>query len=111
MPDCQICCEKLNKSNHTPVVCEYTDCNFKTCKECVRKYLLGTVADPHCMNCKKVWTDEFLVTNLNKSFYTNDYRIHRKQLLVDREISKLPETIALAEQQSIVNEEQEKINL
>ena len=35
---------------------------------------------------------------LNRSFITNDYKKHRSSLLVEREISKLPETMQLAEQ-------------
>ena len=65
---CEVCCEKYNKSTHTRVVCEYAGCAYETCKVCVRKYLLGTTNDPHCMNCKNQWTTKFLVENLNRSY-------------------------------------------
>jgi hypothetical protein len=48
------------------------------------------------MNCRKHWNQKFLVTNLNKSFVTKDFKEHRQILLCDREISKLPETMELA---------------
>ena len=49
------------------------------------------------MNCKKAWSQNFLITKLNRSFISNDYKVHRKTLLLEREISKLPETIIIAE--------------
>jgi len=95
--DCAICAEKYNNSTHKSIVCEYGDCNFSACKACIRTYLLNTTTDPNCMNCKKVWTENFIVLHLNRSFITNDYKLHRRQLLLDREISKMPETMPAAE--------------
>ena len=96
--DCPICCEYYNNSTRKSVRCEFGDCNYTACKTCVRQYLLGTTSDPHCMNCKKAWSQNFMVMKLNRSFITNDYKKHRSSLLIQREISKLPETMQLAEQ-------------
>ena len=93
---CNVCCDKYNKSTMSKVKCEYGDCNYECCKKCVRQYLLTTIQDPHCMNCRKHLNQKFLVTNLNKSFVTNEYKNHMKKLLCDREISKLPETMEKA---------------
>lgn len=109
MPDCAICCEPFNKSTRLPITCCFVDCEFITCKCCTRKYLLETTADPHCMNCKKAWTDAFLVKNLNRSFCEKEYKLHRKNLLTEREISKLPQTMQFAENQRFIDEEKDKI--
>jgi len=106
--ECTICCETYNKSTHAKVTCEFGDCEYTACKTCIRTYLLGTTADPHCMNCKKSWQEKFIVENLNRSFCDKDYKSHRKQLLVDREMSRLPETMHLAERQKKINVEEEK---
>jgi hypothetical protein len=95
--DCAICAEKYNNSTHKSIMCEYGDCNFSACKACIRTYLLNTTTDPNCMNCKKVWTENFIVLHLNRSFIISDYKLHRRQLLLDREISKMPETMHAAE--------------
>ena len=105
--DCTICCEKYNKSTYCKVICEYSDCDFTACKSCVRTYLLGTTANPHCMNCKKPWNENFLVNNLNRTFYDKEYKPRRKELLVEREMSRLPETMHLAERQKLVDVEEE----
>jgi hypothetical protein len=98
--DCPICAEKYNNSTLKQIPCEYGDCNFNACKACIRTYLLSTTTDPHCMECKKVWTEQFIVTHLNRSFIITDYKTHRQTLLLDREISKMPETMPAAERYS-----------
>ena len=94
--DCPCCCETYNNSNHTEITCPRVDCAFSTCKSCIRMYLLGTVKDPHCMNCKTAWDQDFIVFNLNRSFVIKDYKAHRQETLLDREMSKMPETMEKA---------------
>ena len=67
---CNICCEKFNKTINAKVICENVECRFETCKTCVRTYLLNTTNDPHCMNCKTMWSPKFLIDNLNRSYMT-----------------------------------------
>ena len=108
---CGVCCEKYNKSTHSKVTCEFDGCAYESCKVCVRKYLLGTTNDPHCMNCKNQWTTKFLVESLNRSYIDNDYKKHRKNLLVEREISRTAELMVLVERTKLVEEETKELNL
>ena len=93
---CFVCCEKFNKSTRAPIKCEKPDCCYVACKSCVRDYLLRNPNDPHCMQCNTAWNQQFMVKNLNKSFVTGDYNEHRKKQLLERELSKMPETMAFA---------------
>lgn len=99
MTDCNVCCEKYNKSTFYKITCPHSDCLYDACKKCVRTYLLSTTNDPHCMNCKKPWEYEFLVENLNKTFVDKDFKTWRKNVLVDRQISKTPQLMLLVSQQ------------
>jgi hypothetical protein len=94
--ECMVCCEPYNKRNHTPVDCEYADCKYKVCIECVRAYLMTSTNEAHCMECKKVWTQDFIVKALKSTWVNGTYRQHKKKLLVDIEISKIPETMEAA---------------
>ena len=107
---CPLCIEPFNRSDHARVCCEQGDCEFTACKQCTRQYLLGTTQDPHCMSCRKSWSQDFLVNNLNHSWMAKDYRAHRKGLLLDREISKIPETMVAAERVRKCRDEEKKIN-
>lgn len=103
--ECVVCAEKYNNSTHKLILCEYGDCNFAACKACIRTYLLNTTTDPNCMHCKKVWTENFIVLHLNRSFIITDYKLHRRQLLLDREISKMPETMHAAERHQRIEQQ------
>ena len=111
--ECSICCEEYNGSTRSCITCDYGDCLYSACKSCVRQYLLGTAENPHCMNCKKAWPQNFVVMKLNRSFVTNEYKKHRRELLLERELSKMPETmVAASNYQKCLDEyaEIEKIN-
>jgi len=103
--ECAICYEKYNKRKHTPVECEYTDCKYKVCIECVRTYLMNSTNEAHCMDCNKAWSQDFKVKALKSSWINGAYRQHRKKLLVDIEISKLPETMEAAARYKVLKSE------
>lgn len=94
--ECFACCESFNKSTRALVSCE--GCDFPICKGCVRTYLMSTASDPHCMNCKKAWSQKFIVANLNQTWVSKDYKEHRKKFLTEQQIAKLPESMAAAAQ-------------
>jgi len=107
--ECSICCEKFNQSTHTRIVCDYGDCNYsEACKACVRHYILNISTEPHCMKCNKAWSQKFLVENLNKSYISKEFKTHKKQFLLEREISKLPETMEAAEKYKLIVFEEQK---
>lgn len=112
---CFVCCEKFNKSTRAPIKCEKPDCGYTACKTCIRNYLLGTAQDPHCMQCNAAWNQQFMVKHLNKSFVTGNYNEHRKKQLLERELSKMPETMAFAadwkEAERIEKEDIKEINV
>jgi hypothetical protein len=95
--ECSVCFEKYDNKSHAKVVCEHGDCLYETCKTCVRTYLCATTSDANCMECNKVWSDKFLVENLNASFVRKEYKTHRKELLLQQQLSRLPETMAAVE--------------
>ena len=57
--ECPICCEYYNNSTRATVRCEFGDCNYTACKLCAPVFT-RTASDPHCMNCKKAWSENFM---------------------------------------------------
>ncbi len=106
---CNICCENYNKTLNSKVTCEIASCGFEACKTCVRTYLLNSTNDPHCMNCKNPWSNNFLVNNLNKSYIENDFKKRRKQLLVDKEISRTPELMNLVARTKLLEDHEKEL--
>lgn len=107
--DCPICCEAYNKSTKTRVICEKTDCNFEACKACVRRYMLESPLEQNCMKCFRPWTEQFIVTNLNRSFVDKQLAPHRKQVILEKELARIPDTMEAAEKYKLCQEEEDKI--
>ena len=94
--ECQICCEKYNKSNHVPIKC--TSCDFEACRQCHTKFILDpTNAIPNCMNCHKELQREFLVEKFTQKFVTQDWKKHREQIMFQKERALLPTRQPVAE--------------
>jgi hypothetical protein len=45
------------------------------------------------MSCRQAWDQTFVVLNLNRSWFTNDYVTHRHEILFQTEQSKVQETM------------------
>lgn len=91
---CSICIDPIKKDQ--AVVC--MSCEFTTDKACTKKYLLDQACDAHCMQCKARWNLKFVCDTFGRSWTmgtsSTSYRTHLKKQLLDREKSKLPESIA-----------------
>jgi len=88
--DCVICCERLNISTRKAINCNF--CEYSTCRACFQKYITETLLDPHCMNCKKVFSNDFLNDNCTGVFITKTLKSHRENVLLEREKALLQET-------------------
>lgn len=93
---CGICFETFT-TRRKKIKCQF--CEFIGCSECIRRYLVESTEDPHCAECRREWTREFLhSTDLPKTFITTDLKNHREDVLADREKSLLPATQPIVEQ-------------
>lgn len=90
MTTCNICIEDYNKSNRSKITCDY--CDFESCKECVKKYILDLTEDIHCMNCKKFWNRKYVNSKFEKNFVDKQLKSRREDILLDRERSLFPST-------------------
>jgi hypothetical protein len=93
---CNICDEPYNRMANTEVKC--TLCQVSSCRKCIQTFLISTTNDPHCMHCNKVWEREFIDDNLTATYRMNEYKKHRENILLDREIALMPATQYRAEQ-------------
>ena len=90
---CQVCCENFSKSRKK-IECPY--CKYTCCKYCIQNYIINHEFD-NCMNCRKSFSFEFISKHLNKTYLQKEYKNHKKQLLLNTEISKIPSTLPLLE--------------
>ena len=90
---CSVCFDNFNNSTKKATNCP--SCETKICRSCLQNYLLNDISDnSKCVNtqCKYIMDRDFLDSELTSHFRLNVYRKYREQILLDREISKLPST-------------------
>ena len=94
---CVACLEEFTSSIRARVECP--QCNLTVCRTCVRRHLLTTTQQTHCMgpNCKATWDREFLITNTLRTFVNGDYKTHREKLLMEQEKARFPDTMPAVE--------------
>lgn len=85
--ECQVCVGDLK------TVIECPSCEYKACAPCVKRYMMGSHYDAHCMNCRNIWGRKFLTFHFSKSFLTGEFKNHRANVLFEREKSLFLETM------------------
>ena len=99
---CSICLEKFTLKLRKEIKCQY--CPEASCVQCLKQYLLSSTEDPHCHSCKRVWTNDFMNANFPFTFRGNTLRIHRRDILVSLERSRLPAMQVFVEAKRNMNE-------
>jgi len=84
--ECSICCEKMSSGM------DLCDCKFVCCRACNRTYLSEQIQEPHCMNCKKGWTPEFLEEVLGKTYTSTTFKKNRAEVYHEFEKTQLAHT-------------------
>ena len=83
---CQICC--TNKSFY---VCP--DCNAKSCKKCLRKYILEySNLEPHCIQCTTRLSFNVIYKILGRKYF-DTYINKSARLNFELEVQKIPECL------------------
>lgn len=93
--DCTVCCNNLNQSTRRLVSCDF--CPYIACLACTKMYILATVHQPHCMNCRKEWSVDMMNKHFPKAFLRDEYRKMRETVLFEEEKTYLPPLQAEAE--------------
>jgi len=86
---CPICVETFQRTPaRKEVKCHL--CEYIACAGCCQTYLLGSIQDAHCMNCRRTWSREFMINSFTQVFMNTTYKKHREDILMAREKSLLP---------------------
>ena len=85
---CAVCLDPFNSTTRRLVRCPR--CPYEACKSCHSRYLVESISDPHCMNCRYRWSYEFLLQTLSKNFVNGELRRQRGKLLLERAKARIP---------------------
>ena len=95
--ECQICCDKFNKSSHNKIKCRY--CEYSFCKECGKKYVscLKLNEEFNCMNCHHQWTFEDLISMFPRNFIDTKVKEKQQDMYFEYDKTFLPRTQQIIE--------------
>ena len=106
--ECLVCMEDCKTTLAVECYCGST-----ICKACAKTYIMGKAQEAHCMNCKTAWNYKFLISYFTKTWVSgsgeNGYRNHLKNVSLEREISKIPETLENISHYRIIHEDNLRI--
>lgn len=92
---CPVCCEIFTKTIRKEMKCQY--CSYTCCTNCFKTYMLNSLTEPTCMNCRKRFSREVISEHFSKKFLSTEYKHHRENLLMEQELSMMPSTQPIIE--------------
>lgn len=98
---CPVCMDDFTKIIRQPITCAY--CPHAVCRQCISQFLLTSLNDPHCMECKREFNREYIDTNLTQTFRKGPLKLHRRKVLMDRERGRLPAMQVFVEATNTLN--------
>jgi uncharacterized protein YeeX (DUF496 family) len=102
MKNCVICCEDTNEKNLFK--CKNKECEMKQCCiDCMKRYLLESSKEPHCMSCHHAICTSDFISDFSKRWRLDVYKEHKKNILWAKEQSKMTETMELIRKQNKKN--------
>lgn len=105
--NCDICTEPYTKRRNN-IKCQY--CEFTACASCYKIYLLS-INKPKCMSngCNGEWSRKHLRDNFTNSFISKGLREHEKKVIIETQMSLMPETQLVVERINHQNRINKKI--
>lgn len=92
---CAICVEPFNRTVRKVVSCE--NCQTDICSKCIKRFLAETLQEPNCMQCRELYTNEFMDNWFSVNYRRQALRNVREIILVEREKQHLPELMHRAD--------------
>jgi len=88
--ECYICVENVLQEK----IFSCNICKYKNCIDCHKKYLLTSVNDPHCINCRTAIPFNNFISKFNdKNWIFTKYKVHKENILLEKEKNLLKVTI------------------
>ena len=88
MESCTLCVEDLPKG--AQVQCP--KCEDIFCRKCSKKWIMMNDVAKCPGVCEEIWDDRFLSEKISSSWFLNEFSLRRRQLLLQNELVRLPET-------------------
>ncbi len=86
---CAICIETFNKTIRKKTTC--INCATTICAKCVKRYLAESSQQPNCMQCRVIYTEQFMDSQFSVNFRKTTLQKIRETIVIEREKQHLPQ--------------------
>lgn len=86
---CPVCTETYNRQKRKALTC--VSCNYTCCVRCIEIFLQTSKSSPQCMNCHKIFDQEYIRKNINPSCLARILN-NQKQILFNEQKALFPYT-------------------
>lgn len=93
LKECIICIEEIKEKDEFKCF----NCGGTCCINCMKTYLLGSDADPHCLHCRSAMGYDQFVDKFDMKWRLGIYKKHKEKILLDKEIALMPLTVGYME--------------
>eukprot|EP00121_Abeoforma_whisleri_P000101 Awhi_evm1s92 len=93
MKTCDICLIQTTKVQNPLIACH--KCSKLACGSCCKRYISSKFEDPTCMFCHELWTKQFVIDKFSKNYVNTEFKLHRQEVLFQREKEFFGYTMAL----------------
>ena len=79
-------------------------CNFclkSSCLHCIKTYITLAPIDPHCMHCRRAYSEEIIDGMFSKHYRETELRKHRINILMEQEKSLFADTMVIIEREDV----------
>lgn len=101
---CNVCDYPYGAHTRARVQCK--QCKYTSCKACYKQYFL-TKANPQCMECNTVWTQDVLESCFPRTWCNSEYRKHMENVMFQQELSLMPLASAEINRRKLEQDRQE----
>jgi hypothetical protein len=106
---CTVCVEPYTKRDRKEIQC--AKCQYTSCCLCCQQYILSSINEAHCMNCKNPWDRSFLVNNFTYKFVKDEYTEFLSRILLEREKANMAPAYLILDAYREADNVQKEVNV
>ena len=99
---CEVCTLPFTIKLRPEKKCNF--CEKSSCLHCIKTYIMLAPIDPHCLHCRRAYSEEIIDGMFSKHYRETELRKHRINILMEQEKSLFPDTMAIIEREDVENE-------
>lgn len=97
--NCEVCVLPFTSKLRPEKKCNF--CAKSSCLNCIKTYIMLAPIDPHCLHCRRSYSEEIIDGMFSRHYRESELRKHRIQVLIEQEKSLFADTMIIIEREDV----------